>query len=182
MKTIDSTNNDIILIKTATAVFLIDKRFPEFIELSFLTLDPKTIDKIKKFPKYLAKSSLYLCTKISDGFKDHYLLFQMLNSFFRLCNAYPVENDGIIRFYLTPCNRKEFMKLLTMFSFTRSAYYVSPSDTSTGQWWDSISQKIKHGWIRSNVFSFFGVIIKKKEDETLEDIKRLMVGYITYLK
>ena len=173
---------DVIYIKTATAVILIDKHFPEFVELSFLTLDPKTIVKIKNLPRYLAEESLYLCVEISDGFRDHRLLFQILNSFCKLCNAYPAENDGIVRFYLTPCNRKEFMRLLTAFKFTRSAYYVTPSTTSIGQWWDSVSQRIKHGWIRSNMFSFFGVIIKKRRDESLRDVKRIGLGYLTYLK
>ncbi|WAE39557.1 MAG: hypothetical protein FHOMOCKG_00029 [Methanophagales virus GBV302] len=180
MKTIESINNDIILIKTATAVFLVDKRVPNYVELTFPTFDPETIKKIKGLSK--SSADAYLCLEISDGFKNHILLFQILSSSLQMCKVYPDEDDAIIRLFLVSCDRDKFMRLLAMFKFTASSYFFSSEATAMGKWWDSITRRIQKGWMRSNTFSFMGIVIKKKEDETLEDIKRLMMGYITYLK
>ncbi len=180
MKTIEPINNDIILIKTATAVFLVDKRVPNYVELTFPTFDPEIIKKIRDISK--SSTETYLCLEISDRFKNHTLLFRILSFSLQMCKIFPDDDGAIIRLFLASCDRDKFMRLLAMFKFTASSYFFSSEATAMGKWWDSITRRIQKGWMRSNTFSFMGIVIKKKEDETLEDIKRLMMGYITYLK
>ncbi len=157
-----------IFIQSFVAAFLFSKH--SSIELTFLTYTPKVAKQIKSINK---SNDLYLVLKEK---KEKYVVSFRIDDYTVEMN----DDDGIIQFSLTIINKEEFSKLAQTFYVSRSVP-TRIAFSIVDKWWTRIAEKIERGWVRSTIFAFKGVILDKKDNESLKDIEKLGVGYLTYI-
>ncbi|WAE39558.1 MAG: hypothetical protein FHOMOCKG_00030 [Methanophagales virus GBV302] len=172
---------DVIQMSNSVALFLVNEHFRDYIDLSFPCNDPNTIHQLRNLLSVSNFSDLYLSSAFQDPRGDKLnFLFKIEDFTLQPLEINPNTDDSIVRFYLSPLDDSDFTKLIKSFPFSISSPLFSPV-TSTGKWWELISYKIKKGWVRSSIFPFEAVIIRRKQSETLEDLRRLGLGYLTCL-
>ncbi len=172
---------DVIQMSNSVALFLVNEHFRDYIDLSFPCNDPNTIYQLRNLLSVSNFSDLYLSSAFQNPRgKELNFLFKIEDFTLQPLEINSNTDDSIVRFYLSPLDDDDFTKLIVSFPFSISTPLFSPV-TSTGKWWELISHKIKKGWVRSSIFPFKAVVIRKKQSETLEDLRRLGLGYLTCL-